>query len=255
MSTEKSTTRVVCSHDGSSAHVHFVTEGGVNVFSSRVLQELFAVVARLAEDRGTRFVAFRGEGKIFVAGADISEMSPFSEAEGRAFAELGHKVMDAIASLPQVTFALLNGHALGGGCELALACDFRLAAAAARLAQPECKLGLIPGWGGTLRLPRVVGAPRARRLLLTGEQLTAEAASAIGLVDEVAPTPDELEASFGRWRAALQGASPMAIGRIKAALRTGDEIGEFAGCFGESEAHEGLAAFLEKRTPAWVSAT
>ncbi len=244
-------THVSLSKAGAAATILFKADNGVCVFSSRVLSALQPLIADLAADRAVRFVAFRAEGKVFVAGADISEMSSFGEQHGADFGKLGHATFDAIAALPQVTAALINGHALGGGCELALACDLRIAVASAKLGQPECKLGLIPGWGGTQRLPRLIGLAKARRLLFTGEQVVAEAALALGLIDEVAPDAAGLDAAWQRWQETLAGSSPAALARIKRALCTGDEIREFSACFGDADSKEGIAAFLGKRAPVW----
>jgi enoyl-CoA hydratase len=252
MPNAKSTTTVHAGKTDGVTTIRFVTGEGVAIFSSRVMGELGTIVERVAEDAHSRFVVFRGEGKTFLAGADIAEMAHFDEDRGHAFSKHGHNVFDAIESLPQVTIAAINGHALGGGCELALACDFRIAAAAAKLGQPESRLGVIPGWGGTRRLPRIVGPARARRLMFTGENITAEEALRIGLVDEVVPTPENLDPALARWFAALSAGSPAAITRIKRAMLHDDEVDQFGLCFNCSDTKEGLGAFLEKRPPTWA---
>jgi len=251
-SSEKSTTKVTLSKEGVVATIRFVPETGVNIFSSRVVGELGTLVKRVAEDPHLRFLVFRGDGKVFLAGADIAEMAYFTEDQGRAFATNGHNVFNAIAALPQVTFAAINGHAMGGGCELALACDFRIMVAGAKIGQPETRLGLIPGWGGTQRLPRIVGDGWARRLIFSGESITAEQALAIGLVNEVVPSPEELESALRRWFKLVSPGSPHAIARAKRAFLQRDEIGEFGKCFSCSDAKEGITAFLEKRQPPWA---
>lgn len=252
MPAEKSTTRVELIKDGLVGTIRFTPETGVNIFSSRVIRELGTLVQKAAEDVNLRYVVFRGDGKVFLAGADISEMSQFSEEDGRAFATTGHNVFNAIAAMPQVTFAAINGHALGGGCELALACDFRIMVAGAKIGLPECTLGLIPGWGGTQRLPRIVGEAVARRLIFSGQPVTAEEALKIGLLDEVVPTAADLDTALAKWFKYVEPGSPHAIQRAKRALLHRDEISEFARCFTSPEAKEGIAAFLEKRKPAWV---
>ncbi len=249
---EKSQTEVHWSKDGQVATIRFATPGGVNIFSSRVVEALGKVVEEVRRDGDVRFVVLRGDGKVFLAGADISEMSQFAEADGKAFGERGHRVFDAIEQLPQVTIAAMNGHAMGGGCEVSLACDFRLMVNGAKIGQPETRLGLIPGWGGTQRLPKVVPLGVARRLLFSGDTISAEEAQRIGLVDEVVPSVEELDGAIAKWCQMLTPGSPAAIGHVKQALLTGDEVGEFARCFNDNDAQEGTTAFLEKRKASWM---
>lgn len=251
-STTTSATTVELTRQGNVATIRFSSEKGVNVLSSRVLGDIGSAVEEVAEDARLRFVVFRGAGKTFLAGADIAEMSTFNEERGKSLSTHGHHVFNAIANLPQVTFAAINGAALGGGCELALACDFRIMAATARAGQPECQLGLIPGWGGTSRLPKIVGPAWGRRLLFTGEGITAEQALQIGLVNETVATPELLDDALQRWFVLLAKASPKAITRIKRAMAQNDEINQFACCFSCSDAEEGMQAFMEKRPPAWT---
>ncbi len=253
MANEKSQTEIQYTKEGDVATVRFVSPGGVNIFSSRVIGALGGVVEKIAADAHLRFVVFRGDGRVFLAGADISEMQSFAEDQGRAFATNGHNVFNAIEALPQITFAAMNGHALGGGCELAMACDFRLLVAGAKIGQPETCLGLIPGWGGTQRLPKYVGLGHARRLLFSGEGISAEEALRIGLVDEVVPKAEELDAALQRWFQRLAPGSPAAVARVKRALLLKDEIEEFGKCFSCSDAREGMAAFHEKRKPSWAT--
>jgi len=250
-SNEKSSTRIDLRKTGNVATIQFITEGGVTIFSSRVLGELGNAVEQLAHDPHVRFVVLRGSGKVFVAGADISEMSQFSEDQGRTFATHGHHVMNAIAALPQITFAAIHGHALGGGCELSLACDFRLAVKGIKIGLPESRLGLIPGWGGTMRLPRVVSLSQAKQLMFSGAPVSAGRALEIGLVDEVVDSPEDLDKALDRWFAILSDGSPAAATRIKRAILRNDEINQFATCFSCSDAKEGIAAFLAKRPPVW----
>lgn len=252
MSGAKSQTEVKFAKEGLVATITFSSPNGINILSSRVVSDLGVAVEKAAGDPHLRFVVLRSDGKVFLAGADISEMGGFDEERGRVFAKNGHHVFDALESLPQVTFAAINGAALGGGGEVSLACDFRLMVAGAKIGQPETKLGLIPGWGGTLRLPRVVGLAHARKLIYSGEPITAEEAHRIGLVDEVVPTPADLDAALQRWFKLLIPASPAAIVRVKHALQRKDEIEEFAKCFSCSDAREGLTAFQEKRPASWV---
>ena len=252
MANEKSQTDVSLSKEDGVATIRFVPAAGVNIFSSRVIGTLGTLIERVGSDPHVRFVVFRGDGRVFLAGADISEMQNFTEDQGRAFATNGHNVFNAIEALPQVTIAAINGHALGGGCELSMACDFRLMVKDAKIGQPETRLGLIPGWGGTQRITKYVGLGWARRLLFSGEAITAEEACRIGLVDEVVPSTEELNAALQRWFKLLATGSPAAITRVKRALLKRDEIEEFGKCFSCSDAKEGMAAFHEKRKAGWM---
>ena len=253
MANEKSTTKVELTKEGRVATICFTPETGVNIFSSRVIGNLGVLVQRVAEDHRVRYVVFRGHGKVFLAGADIAEMANFTEDRGRSFAASGHNVFNAIGALPQITFAAINGHALGGGCELALACDFRLMVATAKIGLPETTLGLIPGWGGTQRLSKIVGDPQARRMVFSGAPISAEEAQRVRLVDEVVPTAEELDAALQRWFKLMEPGSPHAITRAKRAMLQRDEITEFSKCFSCSDAKEGITAFLEKRKAPWVT--
>lgn len=249
---EKSQTQVQLTTDGPVATIQFVSPGAVNIFSSRVIADLGKLVAQVAGDKGVRFVVFRGEGKIFLAGADISEMSDFNEQQAATFGTNGHKVFDAIEALPQITFAAINGHAMGGGCELAMACDFRLMVAKGKIGQPETRLGLIPGWGGTQRITKYVSLGYARKLLFSGDVISAEEAQRIGLVDEVVPDAADLDAALNKWFDLLAPGSPHAIYRVKQALLNHDEIGEFGKCFASPDAKAGTTAFIAKREAPWV---
>lgn len=253
MTSARPVTSVETTREHDVVTIRFRTEGGVNVFSSRVLGELGNSIENIRQDCRARFVVLRGEGRTFLAGADIFEMAHYNESSGKALSSHGHHVMDALASLPQATFALLNGHTLGGGCELALACDFRIITRDATIGQPETRLGLIPGWGGTLRLPRLVGPAIARRMLFSGEAASASEAERIGLVDEVVADASELDAALQRWMSRLQAASPKSIARIKRVLTGEDEVDEFSFCFRCSDSREGMLAFLEKRRPSWAA--
>jgi enoyl-CoA hydratase len=194
--------------------------------------------------------------KAFVAGADIAGMSAMTPAEAREFAALGHRTLSALEALPVVTIAAVNGFALGGGCELAMACDLVYASEKARFGQPEVNLGLIPGFGGTQRLVRRVGLMRAKEMILSGEIYDAAAARAAGLCLEVLPAEKLLEHARAK---ATQIASrgPAAVALAKRVMQQGADLPlpqaldherlSFAGLFGTPETREGLAAFLEKR--------
>ena len=251
MANEKSQTDIRLTKEGAVATIQFVPAAGVNIFSSRVIGNLGTVVEKVAADPHIRFVVFRGDGKVFLAGADISEMQTFSEDQGRAFSTNGHNVFNAIEALPQITIAALNGHAMGGGCELAMTCDFRLIVSQAKIGQPETCLGLIPGWGGTQRIIKYIGLGQARRLLFSGVSISADEALRLGLVDEVVPSAEELDAALQRWFEMLASGSPASVTRVKRALLTKEEISEFGKCFSCSDAKEGMAAFRERRKPTW----
>lgn len=245
-------TRIELSRRRDAVTLTFCSESGINVFNSELMAALGNAVESLLSDQETRFVVFRGSGRTFVAGADIREMSDMDAAAARTFSEQGRQVFDMIEALPQITFAAINGPALGGGCELALACDFRIMAARATIGQPETRLGLIPGWGATARLARIVGLSRAKKLMLGGEAITAERAAELGLADEVVHGDEALDQALACMFAHYRYGSPEAIARVKRALRSGDESGQFAECFTGPAAREGMCAFLEKRAAAWM---
>ena len=245
-------THAVVERQGQRADVVLRTAGGLNVAGDAFVSELESAVDELACDGEVRFVVFRAEGKAFLAGANIKAMVEFDTDRARRMAESGHRVFDKIETLPQITLAALQGAALGGGCELALACDFRFAVKSINIGQPEVLLGLIPGWGGTARLPRLVGPAHARRLMLSGESIKGQRAYEIGLVDEIVNSEEDLGPLINAFLDSAVKASPKAIAALKHALKTGDEMEAFANCFGHGESKEGMTAFLEKRPAAWT---
>lgn len=226
-----------------------------NALNQEVLLELKAAVAAAASDDSAAVVITGGGEKAFVAGADIGAMARMEPPAARAFAALGQGAFAAIEACPKPVIAAINGHALGGGCELALACDIRLAADTARLGQPEVKLGVIPGFGGTQRLPRLIGRGRAKELIFTGRVVTAQEALAIGLVDRVVPAAELLAAALSLADEIAQN-GPRAVSAAKGAIDRGLamslaegqalEAEAFAGLFG-AEQREGMEAFLAKR--------
>jgi enoyl-CoA hydratase len=231
-----------------------------NALNAQVRRELVSALDALAENEAVRVVVVTGAGpRAFVAGADIGEFADRTPLEQRKAME-GRRVFSALADLPKPTIASINGYALGGGCELALACDLRIAARSARIGQPEVNLGLLPGGGGTQRLPRLVGMGRAMRLILTGEIIDAEEAERVGLVDEVVDD----EALPERTRALARSIarhSPVALRLIKQAVRATAELPLAEGlalerelfitAFSSEDRVEGVNAFLEKRTPTY----
>jgi enoyl-CoA hydratase len=229
-----------------------------NALNAVVRRELVVALDILATDDDMRVVVLTGAGdRAFVAGADIAEFEERTPLQQRASME-GRRVFDVVADFPKPTLASINGYALGGGCELALACDLRIAARSARLGQPEVNLGILPGGGGTQRLPRLVGMGRAMRLILTGEIIDAETAERMGLVDEVVDD-EALRERTGELAARIAEHSPVALRLIKEAVRAAAEMPLTAGlaferelfvtAFASEDRTEGVAAFLEKRTP------
>jgi enoyl-CoA hydratase len=232
-----------------------------NALNGQVRAELIGALDRLRDDDAVRVLVVTGAGeKAFVAGADIGEFAERTPLEQRA-TMTGRRVFDEIAAYPKPVIAMINGFCLGGGCELALACDVRVAADTAKLGQPEINLGIIPGGGGTQRLPRVVGTGQAMRLVLSGELIDAAEALRIGLVDVVHPAAElrEKTLDFARGMAAR---SPVALRMAKSAVRAAAEMPLSAGlayetelfvtCFASDDKREGVAAFLEKRPAAFT---
>ena len=229
----------------------------MNALNRALFAELDDAFTALAAESGVRAVILTGSGeKAFAAGADISELASLSAAEGQQLARRGQAVFRGIETCGKPVIAAINGFALGGGCELAMACTIRIASDRARMGQPEVKLGLVPGYGGTQRLPRLVGKGAALKLLLTGDMVGAEEAFRIGLVDEVVPA----EALLPRARAIAQQA-PLAVAGCIQAVEGGYDLPLDSGleleaslfglaCATEDKA-EGTKAFLEKRAPVW----
>lgn len=231
----------------------------LNALDSGVLLDLEKVMSEIWTCKDIRVVLIMGGGeKSFVAGADIAEMSNLDPLEGVEFSRLGQNVFRMITELPYPTIAVIQGFALGGGCELALACDIRIASEKARFSQPEVGLGIIPGFGGTQRLARLIGAGQAKRLIFSGEIMTAAQALEIGLVEQVV-APEQLNETVLKLAQAIASKSPNAIKLAKTAIDHGLqgsleegtqlEAGLFALCFASSEQKEGMTAFIEKRKP------
>jgi enoyl-CoA hydratase len=231
----------------------------LNALDSATLDELAHAIARVGADERARVMLVTGAGeKALVAGADISEMRDFTPREARAFSEKGTRVMRALEALPVPVVALVNGYALGGGCELALACDWILASENAAFGQPEVNLGIPPGFGGTQRLPRRVGRALALELLTTGRQMKADEALRAGLANHVYPAAELQQKGLDVARA-IASKGPLAVRLAKEAARRGAnldlenacalETSLFALACATSDQKEGMRAFLEKRTP------
>ncbi len=229
----------------------------LNALDTRALDEIDAVIAEAEANENIAVVVFTGTGKAFVAGADISQMVNMSGAQATEFSKHGQKVFDRIENLGKPVIAAINGYALGGGCELAMACDIRYASELAKLGQPEVNLGVIPGFAGTQRLPRLVGSGVAMELLLTGNVITAEEAHKIGLVDKVVPA-EGLTEEVMNLASVISLKCDGAVAFNKKALRAGlpkyDEETEarlFGECFDKGDAKTGMSAFIDKVSPKW----
>lgn len=231
----------------------------LNALNAATLTEIGAAIQAVREDERARVLLVTGAGdKAFVAGADIAEMQSCTPEQARAFSAQGMAVMHALEALPVPVIALVNGYALGGGCELAMSCDWVLASDSAVFGQPEVKLGIPPGFGGTQRLTRLVGRAMALELLTTGRQVRAEEALAIGLANHVYPTADLRERGFEMARL-IAANGPLAVRLAKQCAQRGLDVDLASGClfetqsfalpFATSEQKEGMSAFLEKRPP------
>ncbi|HVN39117.1 MAG TPA: enoyl-CoA hydratase-related protein [Myxococcota bacterium] len=230
----------------------------LNALDRELIHDLEARLAELAPDAGVRALVLTGAGRAFAAGADIAQMRGMTPAEAEAFSRLGHRVFGALEALPIPTIAAVNGYALGGGCELACACDWIYASTKARFGQPEVNLGIIPGFGGTSRLARRVGLARAKEMVLTGAPLAAEEALRIGLVNRVFP-PEELLAGALAAGEAIAVKGPLAVATAKRIMQEGQDIDPrvahaleqhaFGLVFSTEDRAEGMSAFLEKRDP------
>lgn len=245
-------TLVALETKGSHATITFATEDALNILSASVLHTLGATVARVRKDPAIRTTTIRADGRVFIAGADIHEMASFSVDQAREYAALGQGVMADIASLPSITVAAIQGAALGGGLELALACDFRIAVKTAKLGMPEVSLGLIPGWGGIGRLTRLIGIGRAKRLFLSATPASADTAMGWGLIDEVVNSSEDLLVRVPAFCESFYRAGPCAVVLAKRASRDFDDAGAFAECFENRESREGMKAFIEKRPARWM---
>ncbi len=231
----------------------------LNALNPQLYQELAELLETISKDRNVRAVIITGAGeKAFAAGADISAMQSMTAYEARNLSQIGQRPLNLIESLPQPVIGAINGMALGGGCELAMACDLRIASENAVFGQPEINLSIIPGGGGTQRLPRIVGMACAKELIFTGKIIKAKDALNIGLVNKVVPQY-ELMSTAENLAKEICKKGPIAMALAKAAInKTSEvplrlgldfEIESFAGCFATKDQKEGMAAFLEKRDP------
>jgi enoyl-CoA hydratase len=239
------------------ATITFNRPKALNALNAALLGELSDALDQVAADEDIRVLVLTGAGeKAFVAGADISELATFNSLSAKHFAQKGHSAINKLQEIPIVAIAAVNGFALGGGTEIAIACDFIYAAENARFGQPEINLGLIPGFGGTQRLPRLIGTNRAKELIYTGNMISAEEGSQMGLVNKVVAPESLLDevmktarAIAAKGKASLRAAKQAVNNGMNADLATGlsIEIDAFAVSFASQDAKEGTTAFLEKR--------
>ncbi len=229
----------------------------LNALNAELLGRLEAMLHSVQTDRSVRVIVVTGSGpKAFAAGADIGELHAQDAYSGRLFAERGQRVFNLIEKLGKPVIAAVNGFALGGGCELAMACHMRFASDTAKFGQPEINLGIIPGYGGTQRLPRLVGAPKALELILSGDMVVAEDALALGLVNRIYPAADLLPSTM-TFATALASKAPLALTACLEAVQIAGETSALEGLHieasifgrtcGTSDFKEGTDAFLQKR--------
>lgn len=228
----------------------------LNALNSQVLCDLDEAIAKAEQADGVFAVILTGAGRSFVAGADIAEMKGFSSIDGKRFGARGSSIFLRLENLPKPVIAAVNGFALGGGCELAMACDIRIASEKAKFGQPETGLGITPGFGGTQRLPRIVGVSKAMELILTAKTIGAAEAKEIGLVSEVYPAEELMDKALELANAICANA-PIAVSESKRCIRMGMqadiatasafESESFGVTCGTEDKNEGMGAFLEKR--------
>jgi enoyl-CoA hydratase len=232
----------------------------LNALNTQFFNELNHFIDDIASREDVKVMIITGEGKAFVAGADIAEMANMNEADGYAFSTFGQRTFDRLENLSIPVIAAVNGYALGGGCELAMACDFRIASKLAKFGQPEMNLGMIPGYAATQRLSRLTGLGNALYLILTAETINADDALRIGLVQKVTE-PEMLMEDVMKLAAKIAANGSQAVTTSKRVIRTGFamefggasemEAVEFGKQFNNSATKEGMKAFLEKRKPDW----
>lgn len=248
---------IILEKNGRIATISINRPKALNALNSETLKELDCVVDMIAEDEDVYAVILTGAGeKAFVAGADITEMKDMSVAEGRKFGMLGNKVFRKFDLLDKPVIAAVNGFALGGGCELSMACDIRIASTNAKFGQPEVGLGITPGFGGTQRLARIAGMAVAKELIFTGRIIKAEEALRVGLVNKVVE-PDKVMEEAISFANTIAAQAPIAVKYCKAAINRGMqcdietalmyESEVFGECFATEDQKEGMIAFVERR--------
>jgi enoyl-CoA hydratase len=249
---------ILVEHEDNIMIVKVNRERAMNALNRETIEEMQKLFSYYWTDDKIQCVIITGAGKAFVAGADITELADLDVRSGTDTAARGQYLMKSIQNFPRPVIASINGFALGGGCELAMACDIRLASEKAKLGQPEVNLGIIPGYGGTQRLPRLVGRGKAMQLILTGDMINADEARRIGLVDEVY-TPEELWDKTMEMAQAICSKGPIAVAMAKECINRGLDVSLSVGCdlekanfgsvCGTDDKNEGMEAFLKKRKP------
>lgn len=257
------TTQVELLHSESVTRIVLRGEKGIQILSADVRRRLLAAVEEVASSNCS-VVVFSAEGRTFIAGANIDELRTLDEQSALEDSRFGQRLMNAIESLPQTSIAAIHGACAGGGTELVLACDLRFAAEGAKIGLPETSIGVLPGWGGTVRATQLLGSAVARRLILTGELVSADEALRVGLVDAVFPS-DKFTMEVDARVAQILTRGPQARRRAKHLLRQhvvdgvnltarfDAEARAFAECYRTGEPQEGMSAFLEKRPPRWTN--
>jgi len=233
----------------------------LNAVNTETILEIESAMKEFNEDKDVRVIIITGEGKSFVSGSDISRLAQMDSLMAREYSQIGQRVLDFIENMEKPVIAAVNGYALGSGCEIAMACDIRIASEKAKFGQPEVKLGLIPGHAGTQRLARLVGIGKAKELIFTGDLIDAQEAYRIGLVNKVVPAETLIEEAINLAKKIIENAGPNAVSISKTVLNRGIdanlktansyETEAFSILFSTEEAKEGMKAFLEKRKPNW----
>lgn len=248
---------LILEKEGNLAVITINRPKALNALNSETLKELDDAIENLENDNDIYCVILTGAGeKAFVAGADIAEMKDLDSAEGQAFGALGNKVFRRLENLNKPVIAAISGFALGGGCELAMSCDIRIASEKAKFAQPEAGLGITPGFGGTQRLPRLVGEGKAKELIYTCAMIKADEALRIGLVNKVVPLENLMDEARNMAKVICKNA-PIAVRTCKDAINRGMQVDidkaieieaeDFGSCFDSLDQKEGMTAFIEKR--------
>ncbi|MGL4731327.1 MAG: short-chain-enoyl-CoA hydratase [Clostridium sp.] len=247
---------IILEKDENIGIIKFNRPKALNALNSETLKELNNAIDLIEKDKDIYTVILTGEGKAFIAGADISEMKDLNAMEGREFGILGNRVFRRLETLEKPVIAAINGFALGGGCELSMSCDIRIASAKAKFGQPEVGLGITPGFGGTQRLARLVGEGKAKELIFTGNVIKADEALQIGLVNKVVE-PEELFNEAMSMAKQICKNAPIAVKLCKEVINKGLQMDidsslnyeseAFGMCFSTADQKEGMTAFLEKR--------